>query len=281
MNAAGWKVRGGRIARVGALAAALALVSVAPAAAQWLGHGGPIPPGQIVGSLMRRGFVDVGRPRFDGDAYVVEGVNARGMRLRLVIDAFDGEVISRTRLDDPLLPPRDVGRERSAGIEPFRPYPPEEMNEDLPPRVGGRIPERWRVEREELPPPPLTQPRRGERVTSPETTRPKDRQAKRVEPPAASPSASPPAVVQGKAEQPKEKSATAAAPATPQRLPEAAPVAPPAPAPVVDQPREAKPAGGQWQEPSTPKTVRVIEGITPVVPKAPDQPPSPATAPPE
>src|SRR3712207_8039756 len=43
-----------------------------------------------------------------------------GQRLRLVIDAYDGDLISRTRLDAPLLPPADVGRERAARIEPFR-----------------------------------------------------------------------------------------------------------------------------------------------------------------
>jgi len=96
--------------------------SLAPASAQWLGAlpEGPIPPGSIVRSLMSRGFLEVGRPRFTGDVYIVEGVNARGMRLRLIVDAYDGSLVSRTRLDERLLPPGDVGGDRLARVEPFR-----------------------------------------------------------------------------------------------------------------------------------------------------------------
>ena len=114
-----------------------------PASAQWFGGlggyaEGPLPPTAIMRSLMQRGFIEIGRPRFDGAVYVVEGVNARGMRLRLVIDAFDGGVISRTRLDTPLLPPADVGRDRSARAAPLRGELEPDFDDDLAPR--GRAP---------------------------------------------------------------------------------------------------------------------------------------------
>ncbi|MFL5207778.1 MAG: hypothetical protein ACJ8CC_01360, partial [Microvirga sp.] len=126
------------------VAAGLLGAGLAPASAQWFGGlsgyaEGPLPPTAIMRSLMQRGFIEIGRPRFDGAVYVVEGVNARGMRLRLVIDAFEGGVISRTRLDAPLLPPADVGRDRSARAAPLRGGELEpDFDDDLPPR--GRSP---------------------------------------------------------------------------------------------------------------------------------------------
>ena len=126
------------------VAAGLLGAGLAPASAQWFGGFGggyaerPLPPTAIMRSLMRRGFIEIGRPRFDGAVYVVDGVNARGMRLRLVIDAFDGGVISRTRLDAPLLPPADVGRDRSARAAPLRGELEPEFDDDLAPRGPGR-----------------------------------------------------------------------------------------------------------------------------------------------
>ena len=63
------KPRAKRLARVLLVTGGLFGASLAPAAAQWYGGlpEGPIPPGNIVRSLMNRGFVDIGRPRFDGD----------------------------------------------------------------------------------------------------------------------------------------------------------------------------------------------------------------------
>src|SRR3954453_1123836 len=92
------------------LAAGLLGAGLAPASAQWFGGfggyaEGPLPPTAIMRSLMQRGFIESGRPLLDGAVYVVEGVNARGMRLRLVIDAFDGGGVSRTRPPPPASPP--------------------------------------------------------------------------------------------------------------------------------------------------------------------------------
>ncbi|SFL08486.1 hypothetical protein [Methylorubrum salsuginis] len=52
-------------------------------------------PRAVAYSLQDRGFTEVGRPRFDGRAYVVDATGPRGARLRLVVDARDGAVIGR------------------------------------------------------------------------------------------------------------------------------------------------------------------------------------------
>ena len=154
------------------VAAGLLGAGLAPASAQWFGGlggyaEGPLPPTAIMRSLMRRGFIEIGRPRFDGAVYVVEGVNARGMRLRLVIDAFDGGVISRTRLNAPLLPPADVGRDRSARAAPLRGELEPDFDDDLAPRGSSPGPDfgRERIDRGDLP--PLSGARRAERIEPP------------------------------------------------------------------------------------------------------------------
>ncbi|HYF55154.1 MAG TPA: hypothetical protein VEA41_12925 [Salinarimonas sp.] len=90
-----------RIARL-ALAAALALspVAVAPALAQFA-VGPPLTGRQVMQLLARRGFEPLSGARFNGDAYVVDALSPRGAPVRLVIDAYDGAVIRRVRLDAP------------------------------------------------------------------------------------------------------------------------------------------------------------------------------------
>ena len=55
-------------------------------------------PREIVEGLRDRGFTEVSRPRYDGRAYRVEATGPRGLRVRLVVDARDGEVIGREPL---------------------------------------------------------------------------------------------------------------------------------------------------------------------------------------
>ena len=108
-------------------------LAAAPASAQWFGGfeaERPIPPQGIVRMLMGRGFSGITRPRFDGEVYTVEGINRSGERVRLTIDAFDGDIVGRTRLahagppdEESLVPPRDVGRGRIEPDEPFAPPP--------------------------------------------------------------------------------------------------------------------------------------------------------------
>lgn len=54
-----------------------------------------IQPRGVVRRLQNRGFVEIGRPRFDGQAYVVDATHPSGSRLRLVLDAYDGAMLGR------------------------------------------------------------------------------------------------------------------------------------------------------------------------------------------
>jgi hypothetical protein len=255
--------------------------SLAPASAQWLGvlPEGPIPPGNIVRSLMSRGFLEVGRPRFTGDVYIVEGVNARGMRLRLIVDAYDGSLVSRTRLDERLLPPGDVGGDRLARVEPFRERGGFDEQDIAPPRWNGPP-----VDRHALPPPPVG--RRAERVDPPlmEMHRtlppnparpiepgsidgaapPPQRQAKKAEPGARQPSAAmtPPS----RSEKGAEPQAVPAAPtkaATPEVPTEPPAVTAAAPTPPVKEPAKPAEPAARPQE-SQQRAVRIIGGVTPI-----------------
>jgi hypothetical protein len=260
------------------LAAGLLGAGLAPASAQWFGgYGGyaegPLPPTAIMRSLMRRGFIEIGRPRFDGAVYVVDGVNARGMRLRLVIDAFDGGVISRTRLDAPLLPPADVGRDRSARAAPLRGELEPDFDDDLAPR--GRAPGqdfgRERIDRGDLPPPPSA--RRAERIEPPlagppGAEPPRRREAKKSDPAGRQPATA----VPGKAKAVTEPQAVPPAPPAPVEAAKPAPSAPAAAAPPVNAPgpdaQPVAPAASEKPAEAPQRTVRVINGVAPVVPQA-------------
>ena len=64
----------------------------------------PLSPRAVAYSLQDRGFTEIGRPRFDGRAYVVEATGPRGARLRLGVDARDGAVIGRETVGEPDYP---------------------------------------------------------------------------------------------------------------------------------------------------------------------------------
>ncbi|MFL5213297.1 MAG: hypothetical protein ACJ8DH_05350 [Microvirga sp.] len=281
------------------LAAGLLGAGLAPASAQWFGGlggyaEGPLPPTAIMRSLMQRGFIEIGRPRFDGAVYVVEGVNARGMRLRLVIDAFDGGVISRTRLDAPLLPPADVGRDRAARAAPLRGELEPDFDDDLAPRGPGRNLGqdfgRERIDRSDLP--PLPGPRRAERIEPPlagppgaEPPRPlppnaavrpaeprpsvgaeppRRREAKKPDPAGRQPATA----VPGKPKPATEPQAVPPAPTAPVEAAKPAPSPPTAAAPPVSAPAPAAPAASEKPAEAPQRTVRVIDGVAPVVPQA-------------
>lgn len=57
-----------------------------------------MPERDIVRSLIRRGFVSVEEVRLRRDRYIVEAVRPNGALIRLVIDAYDGEIIGRERI---------------------------------------------------------------------------------------------------------------------------------------------------------------------------------------
>lgn len=69
-----------------------------------------MPPRAVVWRLNDRGFTEVTRPRFDGQAYIVEASSPYGDRVRLFVDARDGRIVGRQRLDAPLEPPARVVR---------------------------------------------------------------------------------------------------------------------------------------------------------------------------
>ena len=158
--------RAGPLTRGLALATGFSLLA-APAAAQWFGNNGPLPPGAIMRALMQQGFAEIGRPRFNGRVYVVDGVNARGVPVRLVIDAYDGGLLSRTRLETPLMPPRGIGPLRERGVERL-----EEAEVFAPPR---RIPGPDRYDPREA------APRRAERLESFDLRRTEPRRVERPE----------------------------------------------------------------------------------------------------
>ena len=73
-----------------------------------------LPPRAVVWRLNDRGFTDVTRPEFDGRAYVVEASNPYGDRLRLFVDARDGRIVGRQRLDIMLDTPSRIARRAPA-----------------------------------------------------------------------------------------------------------------------------------------------------------------------
>lgn len=101
----------------------------------WVGRGVPLSPSAIVERLEDRGFDDVGRPRSNGQAYVVEATSPRGRRVSLIVDPIRGVILDRMPIGDPR------GREeadspddrRRDALRPGRPYPPEISSEPSTP----------------------------------------------------------------------------------------------------------------------------------------------------
>jgi hypothetical protein len=77
-----------------------------------------LPPRAVIWRLNDRGFTDVTRPRFDGQAYVVEASNPYGDRVRLFVDARDGRIIGRQRLGAPVETPARLVRRGVPGGAP-------------------------------------------------------------------------------------------------------------------------------------------------------------------
>jgi hypothetical protein len=103
------------------------------------GNARPLSPDAIVERLEERGFEDVGRPRYNGSTYQVDATSPRGQRMRIVIDAFQGNVVERFalgRTPDDLLPGRPAPQRGWFGNNV---QPPEEM--PLPRRYSNRPPD--------------------------------------------------------------------------------------------------------------------------------------------
>ncbi|TXN84598.1 hypothetical protein [Methylobacterium sp. WL8] len=138
--------------RVSLSACALLIGATGAAQAQYAFDDAIMPPRAVAWRLGERGFSGISRPRFDGRAYVVEAFNPNGARVRLFVDARDGAILGRQRLDDGpvviarpapgygwteedamprspmrqaerLLPPGDIPMPESRGVPPRRPVP--------------------------------------------------------------------------------------------------------------------------------------------------------------
>ena len=138
--------------RTSLLACALLIDASGAAQAQYAYDDAIMTPRAVAWRLSERGFSGIGRPRFDGRAYVVEAFNPNGARVRLFVDAQDGAILGRQRLDDGpvviarpapgygwteedamprrpmrqaerLLPPGDIPMPESRGVAPRRPLP--------------------------------------------------------------------------------------------------------------------------------------------------------------
>jgi hypothetical protein len=242
-------------------AAALAASLLAtPAAAQWFGEPAyaPLRPRAVVRMLYDQGFREVGRPRWVGDRYLVEGVDRYGVPVRLAVDPY-GDVLGRRNLAaaDPV-PPRNVGPGPVRGV----------------PREFGRVDSGEEAARVLAPPSPRREADRlGERP---------QRQASRSDAKPATPRAKPSTPAEARSPEPASAKPVATVPAEPQRAaepksaeqapevtrsaPEARPepaASPAAPVPTIEATRADPP-----REPATAApNVRVIEGVTPVVPR--------------
>lgn len=231
-----------RLRRRTALAALLPLLplmAASPAGAQWFGgevvvREAVVPPGDVLRLLARRGYDEFSRPRFTGQAYVVDATDRRGDRVRVVVDAFEGE-IRRIRL---LEEERLTGALPRGRVERFG-----DEGRDAPPRGRQAL-------RSDPPPrqdPPAAAPR-PEKPASPAGPRKPEPPAAAVSPPAPGPEAV------RRADPPPAAAPVARAPELAAPEPSARPAVESAPA----EPRDRPDARGP---------VRVIEGVTPVIPQ--------------
>ena len=269
-----------------------------------------ISPRSIVWRLNDRGFTDISRPRFDGRAYVVEAESPRGGRVRLIVDARDGAVLGRVRLDAPLLPPARIGRPGNVygwtegdmaarRGEDDRPIPPGNIPSarDIAPRSPLRGPALDRAMPDRLAPDRSETSRRTDPGDpnalglNPDATRRNPEPPRKIVrlPPQAKPAAS-----KARESGPEAARTAPAAPAPALRPVEAevpaakpeqpvaaidAPKAAPTPAAVQPPPSEAtassaqaKPPAQAWKDPpaENKRAVRVIDGAT-VVPGSDDK----------
>ena len=272
MDRTGTRLR--RRAALGLAAAALCgLLGAAPAGAQWFAGDEPIPARAVVMRLLRQGFSGVSQPRFERGAYTVDATNRWGNRVRLVIDAYDGDVLAQRRLEEVLRPPLDVGPRRFERAESFEDglRPPIEVGPrrrlpsdpfedgpraDRPPWSPDRSSRLGRIEGGPYPPEALLPRERTEPPREPKTAR--------TEPARRAPSAAP---APRSSEAPTVPAAPAPAPeASPPpaitTLPPAEPAPPAAAQAAAPPPRRDEPVATGNASP--PRSVRVIEGVTPV-----------------
>ncbi|MDO9428251.1 MAG: hypothetical protein Q7T93_15655 [Methylobacterium sp.] len=227
-----------------------------------------MPPRAVVWRLNDRGFRAVTRPEFDGRAYVVEADDPYGERVRMFVDARDGAILRRQRLDAGPPPVRVARPAPGYGWTEEEPVPRRPIREAAriaPPGDGPGVGRRMAPA---APPPARAEaPDRNPMGLNPDARPASEAPAKvvrlapatkpaapRVSPQAPRLSETPPAVPEAK---------PAAALDAPKPVTPATNASPPAP-----PPREAK-AAKDWKDPPADqkRPVRVIGGAT-VVPGA-------------
>jgi hypothetical protein len=214
--------------------------------------GDALPPGEINAILRDEGYRPLGRPVLQGDVYIAQVETHGGARYRVVLHAFDGEILER-RLVARTSPDRRTGERPSirrenntAGLprEPLPQSPPADLSVSPPPpapvirpapREEAAVPPRP-VETAPLPAPRTNEavappvapapvirpePRSGVAATPPSTSRPA--------PPRSAPTVSPAPVLT-----PTDRPAAS-------RDPGAAPTLTPTDRPAAAPPAEASP----------------------------------------
>ncbi|WP_336486091.1 hypothetical protein [Methylobacterium nigriterrae] len=115
-------------------AGALCLGLSGAASAQYVYDDEILPPRAVAWRLSERGFSGMSRPRFDGRDYVVEAFGPNGARLRLFVDARDGAIVGRQRLD-----PEPYGPARVARPMPGYGWTEEDADPRRPVRQAERL----------------------------------------------------------------------------------------------------------------------------------------------
>ncbi len=86
------------------------------------GYRDVMPRGAVHQMLRERGFAFRAPLRRNGRVYVADVVNPRGIRMRIIIDSYNGRIVQRFVQGGPPRPPRDVGRRYSSRAFPDLPF---------------------------------------------------------------------------------------------------------------------------------------------------------------
>jgi len=111
----------------------------------------PLPRSAVRSIVGRSGFDVVGPIARRGEVYIVPVEDMRGRRVRLVVDAFDGEILDRLAAVGPPRPPAEVGRGRGP-----RDFVDRDFDRDFEPEFGPDFGPGFGRDARELPRLPLS-----------------------------------------------------------------------------------------------------------------------------
>lgn len=228
-----------------------------------------IPPRIVSRIVAAQGYRLAGAPRLSGDTVVAIGQNARGDRVRFVIDGYSGQLLRRTALN---------GRENFARRDPDAPIP-EALIPGAPlPRLDAEPPRKAKPKPK---PQPKTAARKPTSEPAPKPQTPAPSQAiKEPAPPA--PQAPPAAPEPAKAQAPQPEAPKAQAPETTAPKVEETKAEPPKSA-AAPQPADSTPLAPDAAPAAKPvATPAPQQAAVPTTPATPDKPPlTPETKAPE